>query len=77
MIPASMGLRFQVPPDLVSFTITASWITYETVESGEVTKAGRTIASAIAVISSRLHRACPGATTANDRASMASLRRLS
>lgn len=25
MIPASMGLRFQVPPDLVSFTITASW----------------------------------------------------
>lgn len=34
MIPASMGLRFQVPPDLVSFTITASWITYETVESG-------------------------------------------
>lgn len=43
----------------------------------EVTKAGRTIASAIAVISSRLHRACPGATTANDRASAASLRRLS
>lgn len=34
MIPASMGLRFQVPPDLVSSTITASWITYETVESG-------------------------------------------
>lgn len=34
MIPASMGLRFQVPPDLVSFTITASWITYETVEAG-------------------------------------------
>lgn len=34
MIPASMGLRFQVPPDLVSFTVTASWITYETVESG-------------------------------------------
>jgi hypothetical protein len=43
MIPASMGLRFQVPVDLVSFTVTASWGTYETVETGEVSKAGRPI----------------------------------
>lgn len=43
MIPASMGLRFQVPADLVSFSVTASWGTYETVETDEVTKAGRPI----------------------------------
>ena len=43
MIPASMGLRFQVPPDLESFTVTASWGTYETVETDQVTKAGRPI----------------------------------
>ena len=36
MIPASMGLRFQVPADLASFTVTASWGTYETVETDEV-----------------------------------------
>ena len=35
MIPASMGLRFQVPADLESFTVTASWGTYETVETDE------------------------------------------
>jgi hypothetical protein len=43
MIPASMGLRFQVPGDLDSFTVTASWGTYETVETDKVTKAGRPI----------------------------------
>ena len=43
MIPASMGLRFQVPADLESFTVTASWGTYETVETDKVTKAGRPI----------------------------------
>lgn len=43
MIPASMGLRFQVPADVDSFTVTASWGTYESVESEEVTKAGRPV----------------------------------
>ena len=43
MIPASMGLRFQVPPDLETFTVTASWGTYETVQTDKVTKAGRPI----------------------------------
>ena len=43
MIPASMGLRFQVPPDLESFTVTASWGAYETVQTDQVTKAGRPI----------------------------------
>ena len=43
MIPASMGLRFQVPVDLESFAVTASWGVYETVETDKVTKAGRPI----------------------------------
>ena len=43
MIPASMGLRFQVPADLESFAVTASWGTYETVETDKVSKAGRPI----------------------------------
>ncbi|MDI3279546.1 helicase, partial [Arthrobacter sp. AL08] len=43
MIPASMGLRFQVPANLASFTVTASWGTYSTVETDQVTKAGRPI----------------------------------
>jgi len=43
MIPASMGLRFQVPSDLESFAVTASWGTYETVETDEVSKTGRAI----------------------------------
>lgn len=43
MIPASMGLRFQVPADLVSFDVTATWGTYETVETDEVSKTGRPI----------------------------------
>lgn len=43
MIPASMGLRFQVPADLESFTVTASWGTYSTVETDDVSKTGRPI----------------------------------
>ena len=43
MIPASMGLRFQVPADLGSFTVTASWGTYSTVETDQVTKSGHPI----------------------------------
>ena len=41
MIPASMGLRFQIPADLEAFTVTASWGIYETVQTDKVTKAGR------------------------------------
>lgn len=43
MIPASMGLRFQVPTDLDSFAVTASWGIYESVETDKVSKAGRPI----------------------------------
>jgi hypothetical protein len=43
MIPASMGLRFQVPLDSESLTVTASWGSYETVETDQVTKTGRPI----------------------------------
>lgn len=43
IIPASMGLRFQVPSDLDSFMVNASWGSYETVETDQVTKAGRPI----------------------------------
>lgn len=43
MIPASMGLRFQVPADLEAFRVVASWGTYETVETDKVTTAGRPV----------------------------------
>ncbi len=43
MIPASMGLRFQVPRDLESFTVTASWGAYEAVTTDQVTKSGRPV----------------------------------
>lgn len=43
MIPSSMGLRFQVPTDLESFTVTATWGTYESVQTDKVTKSGRPI----------------------------------
>ena len=36
MIPASMGLRFQVPASLESFDVTASWGIYESVETDKV-----------------------------------------
>ena len=48
MIPASMGLRFQVPHDLESFTVMASWGTYEPKSTGEMTAGGHPI--------SRYHR---------------------
>ena len=41
MIPASMGLRLQVPADLPSLTVTASWGSYTTIPTDEETKAGR------------------------------------
>jgi hypothetical protein len=43
MNPASMGLRFQVPADLESFTVTASWGTYASIESDDLTKDGKPI----------------------------------
>jgi len=43
MIPASMGLRFQVPTDVDSFDVAASWGIYESVETDKVSKAGRPI----------------------------------
>jgi hypothetical protein len=43
MLPASMGLRFQVPLDLASISVTASWGVYETFETEKQTKAGRPI----------------------------------
>ena len=43
MIPASMGLRFQVPADLESFKVATSWGTYQSVETDQVTKAGRPV----------------------------------
>lgn len=43
MIPASMGLRFQVPAELEAFRVVGSWGTYETVETDKVTKAGRPV----------------------------------
>ena len=41
MIPASMGLRFQVPRDLPSVTVIASWGTYEPEATGETLPSGR------------------------------------
>ncbi|MEV1107798.1 MULTISPECIES: DISARM system helicase DrmA [unclassified Micromonospora] len=41
MIPASMGLRCQLPMDVAEFTVTASWGVYEPInEKGEDDKAG-------------------------------------
>jgi hypothetical protein len=41
MIPASMGLRFQVPLDLDSVRVIASWGTYEPESTGETLANGR------------------------------------
>lgn len=41
MIPASMGLRFQVPLDLAAVTVIASWGTYEPESTGETLASGR------------------------------------
>ena len=43
IVPSSMGLRFQVPIGLESFTVTASWGVYESVETDQVSKNGRPI----------------------------------
>ncbi|MFC5379324.1 DISARM system helicase DrmA [Aquipuribacter nitratireducens] len=43
MIPASMGLRFQIPADLPTFTVRASWGVYNPFDSGEVSKGGAAI----------------------------------
>lgn len=43
MIPASMGLRFQVPVDQPAVTVTARWGTYHPVDTGEVSERGRPI----------------------------------
>ncbi|HEX5121509.1 MAG TPA: DISARM system helicase DrmA [Pseudonocardiaceae bacterium] len=43
MLPASMGLRFQVPAELDAFRVIASWGTYETVQTDKVSKVGRPI----------------------------------
>ncbi len=43
MIPASMGLRFQVPLDVPEFVVIASWGSYEPFNTGEVTASGRPI----------------------------------
>jgi hypothetical protein len=43
MIPASMGLRFQVPSDLDAFTVHCSWGVYNTEKTDEVTGAGRPV----------------------------------
>jgi len=43
MIPASMGLRFQIPADLEEFTVTASWGKYSAFESEEETADGRKV----------------------------------
>ncbi len=43
MIPASMGLRFQVPRDQRSVTVHASWGTYQPFASGQTTAAGTAI----------------------------------
>ncbi len=43
MIPASMGLRFQVPLDLDAVTVTASWGVYTPQTTGETTESGRAV----------------------------------
>ncbi len=40
MIPASMGLRFQVPVEQQSVRVTARWGTYQPVDTGEVSARG-------------------------------------
>lgn len=41
MIPASMGIRFQVPRGLEAFTVHASWGVYNPEKTGEIAKSGR------------------------------------
>ncbi|MDR1386415.1 MAG: DISARM system helicase DrmA [Propionibacteriaceae bacterium] len=43
MIPASMGLRFQVPRDLDRFTVRCSWGVYNSEKTGQVDESGRDV----------------------------------
>jgi hypothetical protein len=43
MIPASMGLRFQIPDDLQEFTVRASWGTYHSVKTDRTDTAGNPV----------------------------------
>lgn len=43
MIPASMGLRFQVPRDLDQFVVRCSWGVYNSEKTGELDKSGKEI----------------------------------
>jgi hypothetical protein len=43
MIPASMGLRFQIPNDLEEFTVISSWGVYNPFDTGKQSKTGQTI----------------------------------
>ncbi len=43
MIPASMGIRFQIPSDLKAFTVRASWGVYNPEKTGDVAPSGREI----------------------------------
>ncbi|MDR0989952.1 MAG: DISARM system helicase DrmA [Propionibacteriaceae bacterium] len=43
MIPASMGLRFQVPRDLSAFDVHASWGVYNSEKTGELNDAGQEV----------------------------------
>ncbi|MDR1188401.1 MAG: hypothetical protein LBK95_13265 [Bifidobacteriaceae bacterium] len=43
MIPASMGLRFQIPRGLEAFTVRASWGVYNPEKTGEFAASGREI----------------------------------
>lgn len=43
MIPSSMGLRFQVSPETAAVTVRASWGTYKSEPTDEVTRSGRPV----------------------------------
>lgn len=43
MLPSSMGLRFQVPDHQESITVIASWGTYRSVKTDQVTISGKTV----------------------------------
>lgn len=43
MIPATMGLRFQVPLDLETFSVTASWGTYRSFDTGKQSRTGQPV----------------------------------
>jgi len=61
MIPASMGLRFQVPLDLESVVVSASWGSYNPESTGEVTEKGRARSRFVRIPVSGLSISLPGA----------------